>query len=72
MTTVHVTTRHGSKIHAATVDDDTADFLERFGSAPSLDLACGRHARIVRATTNTPARPAYCTQCARTHPGGTP
>lgn len=64
MPTVRVTTRHGSKVHTTTVDEDTADFLERFGSAPSIDLDCGRHARIVR-TPYPPATEAPCTQCAR-------
>lgn len=71
MPTVHVVTRHGSKLHTADVDDATADFLARLGAAPSIVLACGRHVRIVRTpypNTSTSA----CTQCARTHPGGTP
>lgn len=74
MPTVHVFTRHGSKFHAANVDDATADFLERFGSVPSVDLACGRHISIARASKWVPATTngAYCKQCARTHPGGTP
>lgn len=75
MPTVHVVTRHGAKVHTADVDPATADFLERFGSAPSIFLTCHRYARIVRTphpATSTPTRTQLCSQCARTHPGGTP